>query len=414
MRSFAAAVTLVISPSLSASACSSSLIRLRPASISSSAPTYTASPSARAASARSATSSESSRRSRKSSTRVVECTLTASTANPVRSRAVAKTRRLTLATAFSGSRLDAVTKSTEKSAAAASSSAPAITLPATKTTIAAASAATARANSASGGAMPKYRGVTATVCTGTRPVSSGGISSTAVASFSTEVRTPHSGQKRPSFGSRAPQLAQLAGGTDLPLGLGLAPTGLQRTQGLRRPPAQRPDELAVVLVGDLAGAMVELELLQGRQRAVALLRELQPAALELIGLAEPVLRGRDPGPPEKRQRDHDDRGDSEHNTEREPDAHAPNASGGSGFGCRRGPPRGHPVAVLFAEAAGRIFGQRVAGALPVGGAHEGRDDLDVPLLDLARLTPEIGEAKVDIELQQVDTARALRHGKSVE
>jgi len=98
--------------------------------------------------------------------------------------------------------------------------------------------------------------------------------------------------------------------------------------------------------------MVELELLQGSQRAVALLRELQPAALEFIGLTEPVLRGRDPRPPEKRQRDHEDGGDSEHNAEREPDAHAPNASGGSGLGCSRGPPRGHPVAVFFAEAAG--------------------------------------------------------------
>src|SRR5437016_489441 len=160
--------------------------------------------------------------------------------------------------------------------------------------------------------------------------------------------------------------------------------------------------------------MVELELLQGCQCAVALLRELQPAALELIRLAEPVFRGRDPGPPEKRQRDHDDSGDSEHNAEREPDTHAPNASGGSGFGCRRGPSRGHPVAVLFAEAAGRIFGQRVAVALPVGGAHEGSDDIEIPVVDLGRLTPEVGEPKVDIELQQVDAAWAFRHGKSVE
>ena len=70
--------------------------------------------------------------------------------------------------------------------------------------------------------MPKYRGVTETVCTGTRPVSSGGISSTAVTSFSTEVRTPHSGQKRPSFGSRAPQLAQLATGMNLRFGFARA------------------------------------------------------------------------------------------------------------------------------------------------------------------------------------------------
>jgi len=41
--------------------------------------------------------------------------------------------------------------------------------------------------------------------------------------------------------------------------------------------------------------MVELQLFQGRQRAIALLREFEPAALELIGLAKPVFRGRDPG-----------------------------------------------------------------------------------------------------------------------
>src|SRR5207244_2686723 len=86
----------------------------------------------------------------------------------------------------------------------------------------------------------------------------------------------------------------------------------------------------------------------------------------------------------------------------------------SGFGCRRGPPRGYPVAVLFAEAAGRIFGQRVAVTLPVGGAHEGSDDIEIPVVDLGRLTPEVGEPKVDIELQQVDAAWAFRHGKSVE
>src|SRR5438045_5665587 len=86
----------------------------------------------------------------------------------------------------------------------------------------------------------------------------------------------------------------------------------------------------------------------------------------------------------------------------------------SGFRCRGGPPRRHSVAVLLAEAPGQIFGQRVAVALPVGGAHEGCDDVEVPVLDLAGLAPEIGEAKVDIELQQVDAARALRHGKSLE
>src|SRR6266480_6948615 len=53
----------------------------------------------------------------------------------------------------------------------------------------------------------------------------------------------------------------------------------------------------------------------------------------------------------------------------------------SGFGCRGGAARRNSVAVLLAEAPGRILGQRVAVALPVGGPHEGRDDVEVPLLD---------------------------------
>ena len=73
--------------------------------------------------------------------------------------------------------------------------------------------------------------------------------------------------------------------------------------------------------------MVELELLQGCQSAVALLGELEPAALELIGLAEPVLGGGDPGPTQERQRNDDDGSDGKHHTEREPNAHTPNASG---------------------------------------------------------------------------------------
>src|SRR3954470_23161312 len=73
--------------------------------------------------------------------------------------------------------------------------------------------------------------------------------------------------------------------------------------------------------------MGELELFQGRQRGAALLGELDPAALELVGLAKPVFRGRDPGPPQERQRDDDDSGDSEQDAEREPDVHTPNASG---------------------------------------------------------------------------------------
>src|SRR5262249_34284799 len=47
----------------------------------------------------------------------------------------------------------------------------------------------------------------------------------------------------------------------------------------------------------------------------------------------------------------------------------------------------------------------------VRGAHEGRDDLDVPLLDLGSFAPEVGEAEVDIQLEEVDSAWALGHAE---
>src|SRR6185437_12765068 len=246
------------------------------------------------------------------------------------------------------------------------------------------------------------------------PVSSGGISSTAVMSFATEVRTPHSGQKRAPSGTRAPQLPQLAGGTDPLLGFRFARTRLQGTESLCRAPAQGSHQNTVVLVGDFPGAMVELELLQGSEGAVALLGELEPAAFELVGLAETVFCRRQPRSPQEGQRHDEDGGDRKQNPQREPDAHAPNASGRrSGFGRSGRPAHGHSIAVLLAQAAGRVLREGVAVALPVGGAHEGRDDLDVPLVDLGCFTPEIGDPEVDVELQQVDAAWAFRHGKSV-
>jgi deoxyribonuclease IV len=65
--------------------------------------------------------------------------------------------------------------------------------------------------------------------------------------------------------------------------------------------------------------------------------------------------------------------------------------------------------VLFTQTAGRVLGQRVAITLAVGRAHEGGDDLEVPLGDVAGLTPEVGEAKVDVELEEVDPGGALGH-----
>src|SRR5438876_11347341 len=77
-------------------------------------------------------------------------------------------------------------------------------------------------------------------------------------------------------------------------------------EGLSGAAAERTDEPAIVLVGDLAGAMVELELLQRCECAVAFLGECKAALLELVRSIESIVdRGR---VAQKRQRD-DDRGE---------------------------------------------------------------------------------------------------------
>ncbi len=68
--------------------------------------------------------------------------------------------------------------------------------------------------------------------------------------------------------------------------------------------------------------------------------------------------------------------------------------------------------MVEAERAGRVLGERVAVALAVGGPHEGRRDLEIPLADLRRLAPEVGQPEVDVELQEVDSARSLGHGEN--
>ena len=73
----------------------------------------------------------------------------------------------------------------------------------------------------------------------------------------------------------------------------------------------------------------------------------------------------------------------------------------------------NPVAVIVAERAGIVLGQRVAIALPVRGAHERGDDFQVPLGHLARLAPEVGEPEVDVELEQVDAGGCLGHVEKV-
>ncbi len=61
---------------------------------------------------------------------------------------------------------------------------------------------------------------------------------------------------------------------------------------------------------------------------------------------------------------------------------------------------------------GRVLGERVAVALAVRGPHERRDDLEVPLGDVGRLAPEVGQPEVDVELEQVDPC-GLGHGARV-
>src|SRR5581483_6588253 len=67
---------------------------------------------------------------------------------------------------------------------------------------------------------------------------------------------------------------------------------------------------------------------------------------------------------------------------------------------------------LRAERARRLLRERVAVALAVGGAHERGDDLEVPLGHVGGLAPEVGEAKVDVQLEQVDPGRTW-HALSV-
>jgi hypothetical protein len=74
---------------------------------------------------------------------------------------------------------------------------------------------------------------------------------------------------------------------------------------------------------------------------------------------------------------------------------------------------GHPIAVVYAERARRFLGQRVAVSLAVRGADERSDDLEAPVGDVDRLTPEVGEPEVDVELEQIDSGRILGHGSSV-
>ena len=95
---------------------------------------------------------------------------------------------------------------------------------------------------------------------------------------------------------------------------------IEGAQGLGSLSAERPDELAIVVVGDLAGPVVELELLEGGQGTVALLCEQE--ALPLLGreVVEPIVlrsglaqeRARHEGDAGERERDGKDDRDHVH------------------------------------------------------------------------------------------------------
>ena|SRR5213594_43140 len=93
---------------------------------------------------------------------------------------------------------------------------------------------------------------------------------------------------------------------------------LERTKRLRSLPPKRRDEFPVVGVRDLAGPVIELELLERREGAVALLG--QANALALLGrhLREPVVRRR--GLAQKGTGHERDTGDGKKNREKQSDS----------------------------------------------------------------------------------------------
>src|SRR3954447_23754589 len=154
---------------------------------------------------------------------------------------------------------------------------------------------------------------------GTRPVSSGGSSRTFVSPSPTGW--PQLGQYRLAFGSRCPQVAQLAisvaqrgGGA---LSQRAAPRALGRGGGAL---SQRPDLRAIVRVGDLPGAVVELELLQSVEGTVALFGTRQPPLLRRVRLQEAIIDRS--WLAQERQGDENDGRDGHDRADHEPSAHA--------------------------------------------------------------------------------------------
>jgi hypothetical protein len=109
-----------------------------------------------------------------------------------------------------------------------------------------------------------------------------------VISGSAAVRTPQSGQKRLASGRREPQFRQLAADMNLPRPR-LCRLAIESAKRLGGASAERPDELAVVLVGHFPRAVIELELLQRGKCPIALFGELEAPPLAGARLVEPIV-----------------------------------------------------------------------------------------------------------------------------
>ena len=70
--------------------------------------------------------------------------------------------------------------------------------------------------------------------------------------------------------------------------------------------------------------------------------------------------------------------------------------------------------MVMAQGARSVLGERVAVALAVRGAQKRGHDVEIPLGDVRRLPPQVGETQVDVELEKVDPRRVLGHAEKVE
>ena len=96
-------------------------------------------------------------------------------------------------------------------------------------------------------------------------------------------------------------------------------TQVERAESVGRATTQRPDELAVIIIGHLARAVIELELLQRGERAVTLFRQGKPALLELVRMRETIVLR--PRLSQKGQRDEDNGDHGKRSTNNECDGH---------------------------------------------------------------------------------------------